>query len=127
MKNLYPTYRGKLDDGSVVMDMVDRNGRTWATGVGADRVQAQYAARHNTPPKGVVRSVLSYAQAHPMKAAFVTALAVTTYSAIRSRSSGAESGGGFADSGMGIGTFLATAVIAYLGIKVLGWLVGDDN
>jgi hypothetical protein len=120
VKNLYPTYRGKLEDGSVVMDMVDRYGRTWATGVGADRVQAQYDARHKTPPKGVIRSVLSYAQAHPMKAALATAIAVTAYGAYRSTRDG------YSGSGMGFGTFVATLAIAYVGIKVLGWLTKED-
>ena len=121
MKNLYPTYRGRTDDGSVTMDMVDRYGRTWATGVGADRVQAMYDARHKTPPKGVIRSVLSYAQAHPMKAALVTALAVQTYSAVRASRNGYE------DSGLSLGGFVATLAIAYIGIKVLGWLIPQDE
>ena len=127
MKNLYPTYRGKLEDGSVVMDMVDRYGRTWATGVGADRVQAQYAARHKMPPKGVIRGVLSYAKTHPIKAALLTSLAVTTYRAVRHHDDRYASGGGLPVIGLGIADFLVNAAVIYLGVKILGWFVKDDS
>lgn len=112
MKHLYPTYRGTTPDGQVRFDMVDRYGRTWATGVGADRVQAQMNARHNMPPKNVIRGVLAYARAHPVQAAFATSATVWTYQAARDVAGGRP-------SDMNLPRFLALAAISYIGIKII--------
>lgn len=121
MKNLYPTYRGKTDSGEVIMEMVDRYGRTWGTGIGSDRVQAMYNARHAMPPKGMIRQVLQIAVDHPVKAAILTGIAVTTYSAARYRDSAYGDG-----ETMSLGTkaivFIGASLLAWAGIKVLGYL-----
>lgn len=120
MKNLYPTYRGKTDDGQIIMEMVDRYGRTWGTGIGSDRVQAMYSARHAMPPKGIIKQVLQIATDHPIKAALLTGLAVTTYSAARYRNSA------YGESEpMKLGTkiiiFLGASLLAYAGTKLLNF------
>ena len=119
MKNLYPTYRGKTDDGQIIMEMVDRYGRSWGTGVGSDRVQAQYAARHAMPPKGIIKKVLHYGAEHPMRAAVLTGLAVAAYSMVRYRDqlkSGQISFGG------AVVAVAALSLVAYFGIKIVNRL-----
>jgi hypothetical protein len=119
VKNLYPTYRGKTEDGQVIMDMVDRFGRTWSTGVGADRVQAQYDARHKMPPKGIIRGVLSYAKSHPIRTAVLTAVACQTWKYVNHKNDDDFQFTSISD-------FLITTAVIYVGIKILGWFVKDE-
>ena len=122
MKNLYPTYRGKSDSGEIIIDMVDRYGRVWGTGVGADRVQAMYAARHAMPPKGIITKVLRIATTNPVKASILTGVATATY-ALRRMSDNYEPR---QKLGMGTLIFLGVTALSWLGIKLLTAFVGRD-
>lgn len=122
MKNLYPTYRGKSDSGEIIIDMVDRYGRVWGTGVGADRVQAMYAARHAMPPKGIIKKVLRIATSNPVKAAVLTGVATATY-ALRRMSDDYDPKGKLLLAGV---IALGAGALAWLGIKLLTVFVGRD-
>ncbi len=121
MNHVFPTYRGKDENGNVVMDMVDRMGRTWGHGEGVDRVQAQIAARKSMPPTGLIRKTMGWAKNHPIKAAMFAATAIETYQCYSQVRDGREA------SGLSIGKFLLYAGIAYVGIKVLGMFLPKNS
>ncbi len=118
VKNLYPSYRGKTEDGQIIMEMVDRYGRTWGTGIGSDRVQAMYNARHAMPPKGIIRQVLQIAFDHPVKASLLAGIAVATYNARRYRE---RTGSTSIPWGATIFTMIATSIVSFVGSKILSF------
>lgn len=117
MKNVFPTFRGENDDGSVNIDMIDRFGRTWARGTGESRTDAIARARKSAPPPGLIRRILSSAVAHPMRTALLTATAYHTFHAIAQRDG---------EERLSFSGLMTATAIAYVGIKILTWVFGKN-
>jgi hypothetical protein len=116
MKDVFPTFRGE-EDSSVTMDMVDRFGRTWGRAKGESRTDAIARARKSSPPSGVIRRILSSATRHPMRTAFLTATAFHTYHSLHKIDDDRNR--------PGIGSLIVYSIVAYVGIKLLSWILGD--